>query len=199
MSDRRRQRGSFVTRPPAAPEGLYAVRADQPMVPASTLKLVTTAACFDRFGPEWRIKTYVGHVPSAGTDARYDLAVIGGGDPNFSGRFWGGDPVAAFRKWAETLWARGLTAVGRVVLDDSLFDGVLQHPHWPANQRADWYEAPVSALTVNDSCVDIHVSPGRPGEPAGAVPLRKADKLPKPKLVMRAASTLLGYRRVNAC
>jgi len=158
--------GDPAAQPPAAPEVLYAVRADQPMVPASTMKLVTTAACFDRFGPEWRIKTYVGRVPSTGTDAKYDLAIIGGGDPNFSGRFWGGDSVAAFRKWAEALKARGLTAVGRVVLDDSLFDGVLQHPHWPANQRADWYEAPVSALTVNDSCIDIHVSPGRPGQPA---------------------------------
>ena len=84
-------------------EVLYALRPDQPMVPASTMKLVTTAACFDRLGPDWRIRTTVGHIPSAGTDAKYDLAVIGGGDPNFSGRFWNGDIVGAFRRWADVL------------------------------------------------------------------------------------------------
>ena len=147
-------------------EVLYAVRPDQPMVPASTMKLVITAACFDRLGPDWRIRTTVGRIPSAGTDAKYDLAVIGGGDPNFSGRFWNGDIVGAFRRWAEVLKACGIGAVGRIVLDDSLFDDVTQHPHWPADQRGEWYEAPVSALVLNDSCVNIRVAAGKAGEPA---------------------------------
>jgi D-alanyl-D-alanine carboxypeptidase/D-alanyl-D-alanine-endopeptidase (penicillin-binding protein 4) len=147
-------------------EVLYALRPDQPMVPASTMKLVITAACFDRLGPDWRIRTTVGHIPSAGTDAKYDLAVIGGGDPNFSGRFWNGDIVGAFRRWADVLKARGLTALGRIVLDDSLFDDTTQHPRWPGDQRAKWYEAPVSALVLNDSCVNIRVSPGKAGEAA---------------------------------
>jgi len=156
-------------------EALWAVRADAPMVPASTLKLVTTAACFDRFGPEWRIRTYIGRLPAApGGQAKWDLAVIGGGDPNFSGRFFGRDPVGAFRRWADVLKARGVTSVGRIVLDDTLFDDVLQHPHWPADQRAEWYEAPVSALSLNDNCVDIHVAPGKVGEPA-AVRLEPAS------------------------
>jgi len=153
--------------PPAAPpEVLYAVRADMPLVPASTMKLVVTAACYDRFGPDWRLRTHVGRIPSAGQDAKWDLAVIGGGDPNFSGRFWGGDIVGAFRRWADVLKARGITAIGRVVLDDSLFDDALQHPRWPIDQRAEWYEAPVSALVLNDSCIDVHVSASKAGEPA---------------------------------
>jgi D-alanyl-D-alanine carboxypeptidase/D-alanyl-D-alanine-endopeptidase (penicillin-binding protein 4) len=153
--------------PPAAPpEVLYAARADAPLVPASTMKLVVTAACFDRFGPDWRLRTHVGRIPSTGQDAKWDLAVIGGGDPNFSGRFWGGDIVGAFQRWADVLKARGITAIGRVVLDDSLFDGALQHPRWPADQRAEWYEAPVSALVLNDSCINIHILPGKAGEPA---------------------------------
>ena len=154
-------------KPGGAAEVLYSARADQPMVPASTMKLVTTAACLDRFGPEWRIRTYVGRVPAAqGGDAKWDLAVIGGGDPNFSGRSFSGDSVGAFRLWAGALKARGIAALGRIILDDSLFDNVIQHPHWPAGQRAEWYEAPVSALSINDSCVDVRIAPGKPGEPA---------------------------------
>lgn len=150
----------------AAPEVLYSLRADAPLVPASTMKLVTTAACFDRLGPDWRLRTYVGRIPSSVAGAKWDLAVIGGGDPNFSAHSWGGDTAGAFRRWADVLKARGVAALGRVVLDDSLFDDAGQHPRWPADQRGEWYEAPVSALVVNDSCIDVHVKPGKAGEPA---------------------------------
>jgi len=145
---------------------LYALRPDTPLIPASTMKLVTTAACFDRLGPGWRIRTHVGRIPSPGKKGVWDLAVIGGGDPNFSGRFWGGDTVGAFRRWAEVLKGRGVTAVERVLLDDTLFDTVLVHPSWPANQRAEWYEAPAGALSINDNCLNVHVAPGKVGGPA---------------------------------
>jgi len=150
----------------APAEVLYSLRADLPLVPASTMKLLTTAACLDRFGPDWRIRTHVGRLPAAGGGAKWDLAVIGGGDPNFSGRFFGGDAVGVFRQWAKVLKGRGVEAVGRIVLDDTLFDETLQHPNWPSNQRNEWYAVPVSALNLNDNCVDVHIAPGQVGEPA---------------------------------
>jgi D-alanyl-D-alanine carboxypeptidase/D-alanyl-D-alanine-endopeptidase (penicillin-binding protein 4) len=114
-------------------------------------------------------------LPSPRGKGRWDLAVIGGGDPNISGRFYGGDTVGAFRRWAAVLKARGVTAVERVVLDDTLFDAALVHPNWPADQRDKWYEAPVNALSINDNCVNVHVAPGPAGgaarvwlEPPGA-------------------------------
>jgi len=160
---------------PARPRTLYGRLPDRPLVPASNMKLMVTAACFDRLGPDWRIRTHVGRVPSPRGKGRWDLAVIGGGDPNISGRFYGGDTVGAFRRWAAVLKARGVTAVERVVVDDTLFDAALVHPNWPANQRDKWYEAPVNALPINDNCVNIHVAPGPAGgearvwlEPPGA-------------------------------
>jgi D-alanyl-D-alanine carboxypeptidase/D-alanyl-D-alanine-endopeptidase (penicillin-binding protein 4) len=153
------------TREPA--EVLYGVRADQPLIPASTLKLLTTAACLDCLGPDWRIKTHIGRLQVEGKKDEFDLGVVGGGDPNFSGRFYGRDAVGAFRKWAEVLKGLGVKAIGRIVLDDTLFDGVLQHPHWPPDQRSEWYEAPVSALSLCDNCLEIHVAPAaKAGEPA---------------------------------
>ncbi len=136
------------------------------MVPASTMKLVVTGACFDRYGPDWRFKTYVGRIPSAVKGCKYDLAVIGGGDPNISGRFFGDDTLGPFKRWAQVLKDKGVTALGRIVLDDSLFDDVVQNPHWPADQLADWYEAPVSALLLNDGCINVHVAAGKAGEAA---------------------------------
>ncbi len=157
------------------PRCVYSLRPDRPLIPASNMKLMVTAACFDRLGPGWRIRTHVGRVPSPRGRGKWDLAVIGGGDPNLSGRFWGGDTVGAFRRWAAVLKERGVTALERVVLDDTLFDAALVHPNWPANQRDKWYEAPVNALPINDNCVNIHVAPGPAGgearlwlEPPGA-------------------------------
>jgi len=147
-------------------EVLFSVRPDAPLVPASTMKLLTTAACLDRLGPDWRIRTHVGRLPSPGKKGQWDLAIIGGGDPNFSGRFWNGDTVGAFRRWAEILKSRGVTAVERVILDDTLFDRELVHSNWPADQRAEWYEAPVGALSINDNCLNVHVSAAGVGEPA---------------------------------
>jgi D-alanyl-D-alanine carboxypeptidase/D-alanyl-D-alanine-endopeptidase (penicillin-binding protein 4) len=148
-------------------EPLYTLRADLPLIPASNMKLMTTAACLDRLGPDWRLKTHIGRLPVEGRTGEWDLAVIGGGDPNFSGRFYNRDTVGAFRKWAEVLKAAGVKALGRIVLDDTLFDSVLQHPHWPPDQRGEWYEAPVSALGLCDNCLEIHVAPGaKAGDPA---------------------------------
>jgi len=152
---------------PSRPVELYRRESDRPLIPASNMKLMTTAACFDRLGPDWRIRTHVGRIPSARGKGTWDLAVIGGGDPNVSGRFWGGDAVGAFRRWAQVLKSRGLTAVERIVLDDTLFDAALVHPNWPADQRDKWYEAPANALPINDNCASVFVSPGSAaGQPA---------------------------------
>jgi D-alanyl-D-alanine carboxypeptidase/D-alanyl-D-alanine-endopeptidase (penicillin-binding protein 4) len=145
-------------------EVLYSVRADQPLVPASTMKLVTTAACWERLGPDWRIRTRVGHMAAEKKGDPPDLAVLGGGDPNFSGRFWVDDPVGAFHRWAAVLKSRGLTKLGRVLLDDGLFEAEVVHPNWPADQRQEWYEAPVGALNLNDNCVDVYFGPTKAGE-----------------------------------
>jgi D-alanyl-D-alanine carboxypeptidase/D-alanyl-D-alanine-endopeptidase (penicillin-binding protein 4) len=165
-------------------ELLYDLRPDLPLIPASNMKLFTTAACLDRLGPDWRIRTYVGRLPAAGhaptatgSDAAgkaaapagpaWDLAVIGGGDTNFSARFYSGDSVGAFRQWAEVLKKKGVTSVGRIVLDDTVFEPASLHPHWPVDQSAEWYEAPAGGLNLNDNCVDIHVVAGaKVGEPA---------------------------------
>jgi D-alanyl-D-alanine carboxypeptidase/D-alanyl-D-alanine-endopeptidase (penicillin-binding protein 4) len=149
-----------------AAEVLYSVRSDAPMIPASTMKLLVTAAAWDRLGPDWPLRTVVGHRAPARRGAAADLVVLGGGDPCLSGRFYGGDPLAPFRQWAATLKAAGLKAFGRVLLDDGLFEPAMVHPNWPPDQAAEWYEAPVAALNLNDNCVDVRVGPGEaPGKP----------------------------------
>ncbi|MEM8883733.1 MAG: D-alanyl-D-alanine carboxypeptidase/D-alanyl-D-alanine-endopeptidase [Planctomycetota bacterium] len=141
---------------------LLAVSPDTPRIPASNQKVVTAALALDRLGHEFRFRTRFGRAPD-GT-----LVVVGDGDPNFSGRFFEGDPTRVLRAIARDLKKRGVARVENgILLDVSRFDDEVRHPDWPADQLDKWYCAPVAALVYNDSCHDIIVQPGpRAGGPA---------------------------------
>lgn len=154
----------------ASGEDVYAYRADNLHIVASNAKLATTAAALERLGPGYFIETSVlsaGEIDSRGR-LEGDLAVVGGGDPNLSGRHHLGDPYGPFREWAAALRARGVRhIVGDIVLVHGLFDDQTVHPDWPTNQLDRWYEAPVEALSFSDNCVLVKVSPARStGAPA---------------------------------
>ena len=89
-------------------EEIYSYNADELRIIASNTKLLTTAAAFDTVGPGFFFETNVlwrGDRSDGGLQG--DVAVLGGGDPNISGRHYGGDPLVVFRRWA-----RGVQALG---------------------------------------------------------------------------------------
>jgi D-alanyl-D-alanine carboxypeptidase/D-alanyl-D-alanine-endopeptidase (penicillin-binding protein 4) len=143
---------------------LYARDADRPVLPASNMKLVTTAMALDRFGPEHRFQTTLAMSGD-------DLHLIGGGDPGL------GDPSIAswskrkptddFAPLAQALIDRGLTRIkGNLYYDDRALDEQWTHPSWSKSFREFWYAAPVSGLNFNDNCIDVTVHPTEPGKPA---------------------------------
>jgi len=151
---------------------VYALDPDRPRVVASNTKLFTTAATLDALGPGYLLETRVlanGSVVNG--ELQGDLAVVGGGDPNISGRQFGGDEYAVFRRWAADLHRRGITRVrGGLFLVSGFFDGQEIHPDWPRDQRERWYEAPVADLSFNDNTITVRVVPGAGvGAPANVV------------------------------
>ena len=140
---------------------IYTYNGDDERTIASNTKLFTTAAALDALGPGYLYETRLllrGQVQEG--LLRGDLGVIGGGDPNISGRAFDGDSYGAFRSWAHELAARGVRRVaGDLFLDAGLFEPLQIHPDWPHLQLASWYEAPVAALSFNDNCVLVRVSP----------------------------------------
>ena len=153
----------------ASGDEVYSYNADQLRTIASNTKLLTTAAAFDTVGPAFFFETNVlwrGQHSDGGL--RGDVAVMGGGDPNISGRHWGGDPLAVFRLWAQEFKRHGVHRIeGDLFLVTGLFEPPLVHPDWPRDQLHKWYEAPVAALSFSDNCVLVRVSAGKAaGEPA---------------------------------
>jgi serine-type D-Ala-D-Ala carboxypeptidase/endopeptidase (penicillin-binding protein 4) len=148
---------------------LYAQNATKNLTPASTLKLVTTAAALDAFGPDTRLRTTVetaGRLDGLGRILG-DVYLVGRGDANLSGRFSEGRITAALDGLAEQLQAAGVRRVeGRVVGHEGLFVGERRGSDWGWEDLVWWYGAEVSALSFNDNCADLTVNAGeRVGEP----------------------------------
>jgi serine-type D-Ala-D-Ala carboxypeptidase/endopeptidase (penicillin-binding protein 4) len=148
---------------------LYGRNPQKNLRPASTLKLVTTAAALDAFGAEERLRTTV--ETAARLDGRGrllgDVYLVGGGDPNLSGRFHQGRVTAAFEALADQLRAGGVRRIeGRLLGHEGLFAGERRGEDWGWGDLVWWYGAEVSALSFNDNCADLEVAPGeREGDP----------------------------------
>ncbi len=139
-----------------------------PFVPASTAKLVITAAAIEAFPVDAAPYTTLEVAGTLrGRTLHGTLRAVGGGDPNVSKRFYP-DALAPLRVWADSLRALGIDTVrGSVVALDTFFTGPHRPAAWPERHFNAWYGAEVSALSYNDNAYEITVGPGeRPGVPA---------------------------------
>jgi serine-type D-Ala-D-Ala carboxypeptidase/endopeptidase (penicillin-binding protein 4) len=129
---------------------------------ASNTKLLTTSAALSRLGPDFKFRTSVGILGG-------DLHVFAGGDPNLSGRFHDDDPTAIFRDWGAKIKAAGVAKAGKLVLHTGIFDDVHLHPGWKNYEQWNWWAAPFGALSLNDNCIDVRLSPAAEGQPCKVV------------------------------
>jgi len=149
-------------------ETIFETGSDRDFIVASNTKLATTAAALELLGPGHFFETPLlrrGALRNGILEG--DLAIIGGGDPNLSGRHYDGDSLAIFRGWGEALARLGVRRIrGDLYLVHGLFQPPEVHPEWPRDQLSKWYEAPVSALSFSDNCVLVRVTPAsRSGRP----------------------------------
>lgn len=137
---------------------IFARTADEPMIAASNVKVLTAVAALATFGPTHQFVTevYADRAPDAG-GAVGRLVLAGGGDPSLtSEQMW---------RLAADLAASGLRRVeGDVVLDGGAFDDQLWHPSW-GGTSARAYHAPVAGLSVNYASFNVKVAPGAVGQP----------------------------------
>ncbi|MCC6739367.1 MAG: D-alanyl-D-alanine carboxypeptidase/D-alanyl-D-alanine-endopeptidase [Planctomycetia bacterium] len=146
-------------------DALGAQRGDETFPLASVTKLFTACAALEALGPDRELATRLWVL--RGADGEAALVAVGGGDPGISGRDHGGNPCAVFERWADALREAGIRRITRIDLDDSRFGPDRLGATWPADQLHKWYCAPAGALTLNDNCVDVTVTPGKaPGDPA---------------------------------
>jgi D-alanyl-D-alanine carboxypeptidase/D-alanyl-D-alanine-endopeptidase (penicillin-binding protein 4) len=148
------------------PQGkvLYSFQANELFAAASNTKLFATAAALARLGPDYEFKTRIyarGKINNGVLEG--DLIILGSGDPNISGRFHKGDALAIPRQWARAIRDSGIKKVtGSIIADDRFFDRISINPHWSRQELTYWYAAPISALSFNDNCLGLTVTPVKP-------------------------------------
>lgn len=135
---------------------------DDQLLPASTMKLFTSAVALDRFGPDARFKTEVLRTGAIGEDGvlRGDLVLKGAGDPTLSGRALeaGGEPpmAALARQVAEAGVQR---VAGAIVGDASAFEDGHVPDGWRTRYLRASYASRVSALSFNENRIRVVVRP----------------------------------------
>jgi D-alanyl-D-alanine carboxypeptidase/D-alanyl-D-alanine-endopeptidase (penicillin-binding protein 4) len=139
-----------------------------PLSPASNMKLFTTAAAIDMLEPSFEVATGVyarGSIEPNGT-LNGDVKIVGRGDPTIGGRFHDGSATAVLQQWAADLKRAGVKTVsGDLIFEYGYMDTDYIHPTWPVDQLVNWYEAPISAFSMQEGCVEVRVLPSRVGQP----------------------------------
>ena len=157
---------------------LFAHGADSKMVPASTMKLFTSAIAFEKLGPAHSFSTDVlrdGPLEANGV-VRGNLVLRGDGDPSLSPRFVRGGPDASMTMLARFVAGAGITRVtGDLVADASALEMRGIPEGWLTRYAGAGYAAPFSALTLNENIVIVGVTAGGVGG-AGKVFLEPATR-----------------------
>lgn len=185
---------------------IYAHNPHQPMVPASNMKLFTTATAMHYLGPNYRFKTAVYGRPEPQADGilQGSLVVRGGGDPFFAKTFLTENVLSFFDEIAQQLRGQGIRQIsGNIIGDDSLY------PYTPPPTSAlsagslevreersaggsdidaevDIGASGVSALSFNDDLVAIKVVPVRAGRPVQVYTEPRTDYF---RMINRAVAT----------
>src|SRR6059058_3386975 len=147
-------------------ETLYELNADKYFVPASNMKLFTTALALAKLSPDFRFHTTLethGTISPEGT-LTGDLFLAGRGDPNLSNRKFpyelkeefDGAPEQVLAELADAIAAKGVKRItGDVVGDDSYFPREIYPDGWEVGDIVWNYGAAISAIVVDDNTVTL--------------------------------------------
>ena len=155
----------------ASGEILYELNADKYFVPASNMKLFTTALALAKLGPDFRFHTTLETHGAVSADGMLtgDVFLVGRGDPNLSNRMFpyelkeefDGAPERVIAELADALVAKGVKRItGDVIGDDSYFPREIYPDGWEVGDIVWNYGAAISAIVVDDNTVNLTLTPG---------------------------------------
>jgi PBP4 family serine-type D-alanyl-D-alanine carboxypeptidase len=130
-------------------EILYALNSQKRLMPASNNKLYTCAAALANLGSDTIFETAIYQQGN-------NLILKGGGDPDFS--------LEQLDSLAQIISSQ-IESVDTLFVDESLMDTLHYGVGWMWDEGSWWYAAPISALSLNDNCVEFYFYPGRLEQP----------------------------------
>ncbi len=164
---------------PERGDTLYARNAGKLFMPASNMKILTSATALAALGPDYTYRTAFA-ARGAVTDGTLhgDLLVVGRGDPSVSDHMLH-DAMLPLRAIADSLAAHGIQRIsGRVIAAGDAFPGAVVGYGWSYDDFEHAFSAPIDELLFNEGFSELHVRGGeRPGDPV-QVETRPAHTFP---------------------
>lgn len=141
-------------------ETLFDLNSEKLLIPASTLKLITSATALELLGADYRFETKIGY--SGKIEKNHvlngDLIIVGGADPTLGSGYF---QEHYFNKhfleiWAERIKAAGIQQIkGDLVLDGSIYDSEKIPATWVWEDIGNYYGAGANAFTIYDNLFRI--------------------------------------------
>ncbi len=152
-------------------EIIYKRNADKLFIPASNMKLFTSAAALLLLGSNYVYETDLhayGKIQANILEG--DLIINGSGDPTISNRFHSKNITKIFEQWADSLITKGIKEInGNIYGDDSYFDNLWLGKGWTLDNETKWFSAPSGALSFNDNSIEIKITPTTINYPADVI------------------------------
>ncbi|MDO9615391.1 MAG: D-alanyl-D-alanine carboxypeptidase/D-alanyl-D-alanine-endopeptidase [Bacteroidota bacterium] len=145
------------------------------LVPASILKLVTTATALEIFGPYFRFETTLSYSGTIRNDTLFgDLQIIGGGDPTLGSKYF--PEYNNFQEeWLKKIQQKNIRVImGNLILDATIYESQTIPNTWIWEDIGNYYGAGASGISVYDNLYEIHlkseIEAGRTTKITGIVP-----------------------------
>lgn len=139
---------------------LVSLNAHKSMLPASIIKMYTTATALHYLGPDFQYKTYISYTGSVNAKGELNgnIVVHGAGDPTL-----GSKSFPERKHFLDTIVQKVLdygikTVKGQIVIDCSLFDSQAIPTSWVWEDLGRSYAAGVYPIAINDNVFSITFS-----------------------------------------
>jgi D-alanyl-D-alanine carboxypeptidase/D-alanyl-D-alanine-endopeptidase (penicillin-binding protein 4) len=130
------------------------------LIPASVMKLITSAAALELLGPEYTFKTvigYTGKINRRSGKLSGNIVIKGGGDPALGSNYFPDHYKDFLNNWIADIRKLGIRSItGRVITDDSYYDYQPVPAKWLWEDAGNYYGAGAYGLSVFDNSYDIH-------------------------------------------
>ena len=131
-------------------------------IPASVMKLTTSAAALELLGPRYTFKTVIGYTGSLNERTGRltgNIVIQGGGDPTLGSEYFSGHYRDFLGKWTKEIKKLGIKEIdGRVITDDSYYDFQPVPAKWLWEDAGNYYGAGAYGLSVFDNTYEIHLN-----------------------------------------
>lgn len=128
------------------------------LVPASIMKVITTATALEVFGPDFRFNTQLSYSGKVRNDTLFgDLQIIGGGDPTLGSVYF---PESKYflDVWIKAIRNANIKVIaGNLILDATIYESQTIPDTWVWEDMGNYYGAGASGISVFDNLYEIHL------------------------------------------